>query len=98
MIQRLLIAPAQVKAGNTSETLLNETRQIIWSLCQAKEITKNVYDNIMNSIKLKSRMDTIFMNSENIKTADPYRLLLNLTDKINLKRSEKYVALSNFSI
>ena len=43
-------------------------------------------------------MDTIFMNSKNSKTSDPQRLLLNLTDKINLKRSEKYVALSNLSI
>ena len=38
-------------------------------------------------------MNTIFMNSENSKTSDPYRLLLNLLDKINLKRCEKYVAL-----
>ena len=41
---------------------------------------------------------TIFMNSENIKTSDPHRLLPNLIDKINLKRSDKYVALSNVSI
>ena len=38
------------------------------------------------------------MNFENSKTSDPHRLLLNLTDKINLKRSDKYVALSNLSI
>ena len=43
-------------------------------------------------------MDTIFMNSQNIKTSDPQRLLLNLSDKINLKRTDKYVALSNLSI
>ena len=43
-------------------------------------------------------MDNIFMNSKNSKTSDTHRLLLNLTDKINLKRSEKYVALSNLSI
>ena len=43
-------------------------------------------------------MDTMFMNSENSKTSDPHRLLLNLSDKINLKRSDKYVALSNLSI
>ena len=42
-------------------------------------------------------MDTIFMNSENTGTSDPLRLLLSLTDKINLKRSNKYVALSNLS-
>ena len=38
------------------------------------------------------------MNSGNIETSDPYRLLLNLLDKINLKRSDKYVVLSNRSI
>ena len=43
-------------------------------------------------------MDTIFMNSENSKTSDPRRLLLNISDKINLKRSDKYVALSNLTI
>ena len=43
-------------------------------------------------------MDTIFKNSGNSKTSDPHRLLLNLSDKINLKRSDKYVALSNLSI
>ena len=52
MLQRLPIALAQVKVGNTSENLLNEIRQIIYSLYQAKEITKKVYNNIMNSIKL----------------------------------------------
>ena len=39
-------------------------------------------------------MDTIIMSSENSKTSEHHRLLLNLTDKINLKRSYKYVALS----
>ena len=43
-------------------------------------------------------MDTIFMNSRNSKKSDAYRLLLNLTDKINLKRSDNYAALSNLSI
>ena len=43
-------------------------------------------------------MNTIFMNSKNSKITDPRGLLLNLTDKINLKRSDKYVALSNLSI
>ena len=52
MLERLPIALAQVKAGNTSENLLNEIRQVIYSLHWAKEITKNVYHNIMNSIKL----------------------------------------------
>ena len=43
-------------------------------------------------------MDTIFMTSKNIKTSNPHRLLPNLTDKINLKECDKYVALSNLSI
>ena len=47
MLQRLPIAIAQVKAGNNSESLLNEIRQIVYSLCQSKEIIKKVYDNII---------------------------------------------------
>ena len=43
-------------------------------------------------------MDTIFMNSENSKTSEPHRLLLNLSDKINLQGSDKNVASSNLSI
>ena len=38
------------------------------------------------------------MNSQNSKTSDPHRLLLNLPDKINLKRTDKYVPLSNLCI
>ena len=47
-LQRLPIACAQVKAGNTCENLLNEIRQIIYSLYQEKQITKKVYNSIMN--------------------------------------------------
>ena len=43
-------------------------------------------------------MCTIFMNSENSKTCEPHRLLLTLSDKTNLKRSDKYIALSYLSI
>ena len=43
-------------------------------------------------------MIIIFMNSENSKTSDPHRQLPNLSDKINLERSDKYVSLSNLSI
>ena len=53
MVQRLPIALPQVKAGKTSENLLNEIRQIIYSLYQVEDIiTKNVYNHIMNSIKV----------------------------------------------
>ena len=50
MLQRLPIALAQVKAGNNSENVLNEIRQIIYSLYQSKEITKKVYNNLMKSL------------------------------------------------
>ena len=50
MLQRLPIVLAQVKAGNNSENLLNEIRQIIYSLYQSKEITKKVYNNLMKSL------------------------------------------------
>ena len=52
----------------------------------------------MNSMKLYNKMDTILMNSENSKISDPHRLLLNLSDKINLKGSDNYVTLSYLSI
>ena len=52
MLQRLPIALTQLRAGNTSENLLNEISKIIHSLYRAKEITKKVFSNIMNSIKL----------------------------------------------
>ena len=38
------------------------------------------------------------MNAKITKTSDSHRLLLNLTDKINLKRSDKYVTLSNLTM
>ena len=52
MFQKLPIALTQVKSDNTSENLLNEIRQIIYSLYREKEVTKKVYNNIMNLIKL----------------------------------------------
>ena len=52
MLKRLPIALAQVKAGNNSESLLNEIRQNVYSSYRSKEITKKVYNNIINSIKV----------------------------------------------
>ena len=51
MLKRLPIALAQVKAGNNSESLSNEIRQIFYFLYRSKEITKKEYNNIINSIK-----------------------------------------------
>ena len=52
MLKRLPIALAQVKAGNNSESSLNEIRQIVYSLYRSKEITKKVHNKIINSIKV----------------------------------------------
>ena len=52
LLQRLAIALERVKAGNNSESLLNEIRQIAYSLYQSKEITKKVYNNIIKSIQI----------------------------------------------
>ena len=43
-------------------------------------------------------MDTIFMNSENSRTSEYHVLVLKLTDKLDLKRGQKSVALLSFSI
>ena len=50
------------------------------------------------SIKSEYKMDTIFLNSGNSVTSEAYRLLLNLSYEINVKISNKYVALSNIRI
>ena len=52
MPQRLPTTLAHVQAGSTSEHLFNEIRQIIRSLYWAKEFTKKIYKNIMNSINV----------------------------------------------
>ena len=70
-----------------------------YSVCiEQKKITKKVYNNIMNSVKVQYKMDTIFLNSKNSKTSKSFKLLLNLADKIDFKRSDTYVALPNLSI
>ena len=52
MLERLTIALTEIKARNNSETLLNEIRQIVYSLYQSKEITKKLYDNIIKPMKV----------------------------------------------
>ena len=51
-LKRLQIALAQIKAGNNSESLLNQIKQIVYSLYRSKEITKNVHNIIIKSIKV----------------------------------------------
>ena len=52
MFQRLTMALAQVKARSNSESLLNQIRQIVYSLYQSKQITKKVCNNIIKFIQL----------------------------------------------
>ena len=80
-------AKYKVKYGKGLEML---TPKYVYSLYRAKEITKNVYNNIINSIKLQKRMNTIFMNSRNSKISDPHRLFINLSDKINSKETQTF--------
>ena len=49
MLQRLPMALAQIKADNNSESLLNEIRQVVYSLYQSKQVTKKLYNNIIKS-------------------------------------------------
>ena len=51
ILQRLSIALAQVKASNNSKSLLNEIKQTVYSLYQSKQITKKVYNHIVESIQ-----------------------------------------------
>ena len=51
MLKRLPIALAQIKAGNNSESLLNEIRQMVYYLYRSKKITKMLCNNIINSVK-----------------------------------------------
>ena len=97
MLQRLPIVLAQVKLGNTSKNLLNGFNQTTYSMFQAKakKNTLILCNSIINLINLWDRIDTIFMNSKDSKVSNPHILLLNLSDKINLKKSDKYAALSN---
>ena len=52
MLQRLLTALSQIKAGNNSEKLLNETIQIVYVLYQSRRITINVNNYIIKSIQI----------------------------------------------
>ena len=69
-------------------------RQIVNSLYQSEEITKKVYNNIIKSIQIL-QMDTIFMNYESSKTSESHVLILKFTDKLDFRRGEKNIALSN---
>ena len=51
MLSRLPISLAQLDAGNNSEKLKNEIRQLLYSLYRSKKLTKNIYNNLINTIQ-----------------------------------------------
>ena len=56
MLNRLPIALAQLQAGSNSNKLKNETRQLLYSLYRSKNMTKQVYNNLMNYIWIKKEI------------------------------------------
>ena len=50
MLNRLPIALVQLEAGHNSNKLKNEIRQLLYSLYRSKNMTKQVYNNLMNYI------------------------------------------------
>ena len=85
MLSRLPITLAQLNAGNNSEKLKNEIRQLVYSLYRSKKLTKQLYKFDWHYLKMQS----IFMNTENSKTGEPHRFKLDWTGKLNLKTQRK---------
>ena len=50
MLSKLSIFLAQLNAGNNSEKLKNEIRQLLYSLCRSKKLTKQIYESLINII------------------------------------------------
>ena len=94
MLNRLPIALSQLPAGNNSNKLKNEIRQLLYSFYRSQNMTEQVQ---FDWYYLK-RMEAIFMNTENSKTNEPHRFKLDLADKLNLKNPKKNIALVNLSI
>ena len=88
-----------VKAGFTLPNLLKQTKEIFHSLYCGKYIPNKVCRNLIKSVEKEVyQMETIFVNSKNSNKSEPHRCVLNLTGKINFKRSDMYVALSSLSM
>ena len=79
MLSRLPVYLAQLKAGNNSSKLKNETRELLSSLQRSKKLTKQ-----LKVLLTLFKDGNNFMNSENCKTSEPHRVRLDLTDKLNL--------------
>ena len=89
ILSRLPITLAQLKAGNNSQKLLNEIRELFH--------LQPIY-NLKPFNQRYLKLETSFMNTENSKTNEPHRFRLSLADKLNLKNLNKNIALGNLSI
>ena len=67
------------------------------ALAQGKTGNTSGFNKVFNKVIIQ-KMNIIFMNPKNSKTSDPQRLLLNLIDKIDLSRKDKYISVSNLGI
>ena len=97
MLQKLPREIGLVKAGNTSENLLNGFRQVIYSMYQVKGITKNVYYEFNKVVRQNRKYIYEFWEQKNIgslQTVNNYSIFRIK----NLKVNNKYVALSNLGI
>ena len=90
MLSRLPITFAQLKAGNNSQKLINEMRQLLDNSFYGSKRTNQ--NNLQPFNQRYIKMETIFMNTENSKTNEPHKFRLSLSDKLNLKNRKKNIA------
>ena len=95
MLSKLPITLAQLQAGNNSEKLKNEIRQLLYLLYCSKKLSKKIYNNLIDKILKK---ETNFVNTENSKINKPHKFRLALADTLNLKNPNKNMALASLSI
>ena len=92
MLSRLPIPVAPLKAGNNSEKLKKEIRQLFHSLYRSKKLTESIYKSYLN-------IEIIFMNTANSKKIESNKFIYQFTDKINFKiPNNKSIELVNLSI
>ena len=95
MLSRLPITFAQLRSGNNSQKLKNKIRQLLYSLYCSKKIAKVVCNSL---IKLHTKMETIFKNTENSKKNKSHIFKLILADKLDLRNPNEDTALANLRI
>ena len=88
MLNRLPIALAQLKAGNNSNKLKNEIRQLLYSLYRSKNMTKQVHNNLMNYIWIKNNKKQKIRNKATIN--ENYNVNENENDNGNVNENDKW--------